>query len=290
MDKEFVRGFENLAIDQLVNSQWGDKIKKAIKIFEKVQQHLYALSEKAGEEKTTALKVATVATLSIIDIYAKGKSPKEFSQVEWKQIADDISQYVILPDDQKYVEYVFGEYEKYIRAAVDYIEIFASENTVNAIRSLADELHAKTDSLRNGEILEVNYIEDCLWISLEAVIKLIAAMSFRVLETDYAEFVQALSAFAFEYGRFVLYKQEQALVNELIQSQHELDAELEKKYRLFIEDLEKQADYFYVLIDQAFVPDFRETFLNSVRLAHAAGVKFEEVLTTVEEIDSFFVE
>ena len=132
------------------------------------------------------------------------------------------------------------------------------------------------------------YIEECLWISLEAMIKLLAATAYPFMNKDYAELGQAMAAYAFEYGRFVLYRREQELVNEFIQAQHNMDKELEEKYTKFISALEEQSKQFYVLIDNAFVPNFRETFLYSIKLAQAVGVKDAEVLRTVEDIDSFF--
>ena len=290
MNNELEAYIKDLAINQLMSSPVGDKIEQAIATFEKVQNHLYALSEKQGEERTTTIKIGMIMTLSILQKFMNGKKPTELTEADWKEIANDVSNYAILPGDQKYTEYVFWLYEQYIRGSADDIEAFASEKTVMAVRMLADELQEKAVLLRNGEITEVKYIEDCMWISLEAMIKLIASMASLVVDEEFAEYAQALANYAFEYGRFILYSREQELINEFIQSQYELDAKLEQKYALFKQELEAKAEQFYVLIDNAFAPNFRETFLHSIVLAQATGVDEKEILMAEEDIDSFFMD
>ena len=81
----------------------------------------------------------------------------------------------------------------------------------------------------------------------------------------------------------------QMLIDGFIQSQYCLDAELEKQYAAYLSELETQSKQFYALIDHAFAPDFRTTFLHSILLANAAGVKEAEILSSVEDIDSFFL-
>lgn len=72
-------------------------------------------------------------------------------------------------------------------------------------------------------------------------------------------------------------------------AQYCLDTELEKQYAAYLSELETQSKQFYALIDHAFAPDFRTAFLHSILLANAAGVKKAEILSSVEDIDSFFL-
>lgn len=209
---------------------------------------------------------------------------------DWKEIAKDISENVILKDDREYTKFVFDMYENYIRFSANQIQGVASERTMNAINELADELAYKSEQFMKEEIKEVVYIEDCLWICLDAMMKLIASTAERFVDKDYAELAQALAAYAFEYGRFVLHKREQEIINELIQRQYELDEALERKYEAFIKELEQQAEYFYALIENAFVPNFRDAFLHSIVLAQATGVKGSEILKNMNDIDSFFLD
>lgn len=289
MDKKIERYLSNLPVEKLLNSPLGNEFRKAMVIFEKVQQHIHAVSEKKDGDKSTIVKAATVMTFSILNKFVSGKHFSEFKDEDWREVVKDISEYAILQEEQKYVQFIFKMYERYIRFSAEQIESVATEDTINSIRALADELEKKTECLEMEAIDEVNYIESCLWICLEAMIKLIASMVSLVPDEDFSAFAQALSAYAFEYGCFIMYNREQEIINEYIQSQYALDKELEEKYSVFIKELELQAEQFFTLIDNAFVPDFRERFLNSIVLAQTVGVDTIEILTDIEGIDAFFM-
>lgn len=289
MNNEIKDYLKDLAINKLMETEIGDKIEVAFTLFKKVQANLCALSEKQGDELATLTKIYTIMTFSILKKFSTGKSPLSFIKDDWKDIANDVSEYAILIDDQEYVVFVFGMYEKYIRASLDYIRTFAKEKDVLAIETLANELCIKSEMLKNGDLEEVSYIEDCLWICLEAMLKLLSAMSKLIRNDEYSELVQALALYAFEYGRFVLYRQEQLLIDEFIQEQYEIDIALQEKFEQYIIKLEEEANYFYTLIDNAFVPNFREQFLHSIVLAKAAGVDEREILNSVDDIDEFFM-
>ena len=201
-----------------------------------------------------------------------------------------MSEYAVLLDGEQYSIFVFQLYEKCIRASAASIQGFASCETVEAIKKLADELHDREALFRDGKLSEGNYTEDCLWISLEAMAKLIASSASMFCGQQTAEFTQALASCAFEYGRLMLYRKEQALVTQFIEFQYRLDEELEKQYAEYLAELETQSKQFYALIDHAFDPDFRTAFLHSILLAEAAGVKESEILSSTEDIDSFFLD
>lgn len=280
---------EMFPIDQLVQTKLGDKLDKAMAIFENIQKHVVALSDKEGEEAQTIAKMATVIGLSIVKKVLVGKTPREFGKEDWKEIGSSVSEYVILHDDSRYVQFIFETYTTYFHTYADKLAEMIGEEKSKGIHDLAAEMEAKTTELREGAIEEVKYIEDCLWLSLEGMIKMIAAVAPVFLGEEFGEFAQALSAFAFEYGRFLLYKREHELVEEFIQEQQQLDKQLEEKYTLFLKDLNDYAEQFYILIDQAFATDFRERFLGSVRMALEAGVQENEILKSGEEIDDFFL-
>ena len=290
MDQNIERMLKDLALEQLMKSPVGDKLQQAMHIFQTVQNHYLALAEKQDEMGMTGIKVATMLTFAILKKIADGKKPSELDNEDWKDIASAVSEYAILSDDQRYSVFIFSLYERYIRHSVMQIEAVISEETAAAINGLAEQLHDKAVSLSEGYISEVAYTEDCLWLSLEAMIKLIASTVAYFGDRQVADFAQALASYAFEYGRLMLYSRELEIVNQFIQSQYQLDAELEQKYEAYLEDLQKESRQFYTLIDNAFAPNFRDAFLHSVILAKAAGVKAEEILSSTEDIDSFFLD
>lgn len=294
------------AIDYLASSPVGEKLQKAMSTFEKVQENLNALIEKKDENGLTLIKCGTILTFSVLKKLGSGTHIKDFSDSDWKEIANNVSQYAILMDDQKYSESVFLLYARYIDYSAESIEGKASDKLVSSIRALAQELRDKTAALENGSISEVAYTEDCLWICLDAMMKLLAS-SVKIIrlpdktsdstELEIAgeaslseELSVAITSFGFEYGRYLLYKKEQAIITSYIENQYQLDEELEQRYADFTAELQERSEQFRSLIDNAFAPDFRDAFLKSIAFAQAAGVNDDEILLSVKDIDDFFLD
>lgn len=278
------------ALEQLMKTPAGKKLQQALQLIQTMQEHLAALSAKEEAPSVTGAKAATVLTLAVLKKIAGGKTPASFNKEDWEELGHAVSEYAILFDGEQYSIFIFQLYEKYIRSSAEMIARLASPETVEAITSLADELHSKEMLFRNGQLSEVAYTEDCLWVSLEAMIKLIASAASMFCGQQATEFAQALASCAFEYGRLMLYRKEQALVTQFIESQHRLDEELEKEYAAYLSELEAQSKQFRTLVDHAFDPDFRTAFLYSILLAKAAGLKESEILSSTEDIDSFFLD
>ena len=290
MDDRFASDLKDLAINKLLNSPLGEKLQQAEKIINEINRHVLALSEKQGEEDMTATKIATVLTFGILGRIADGKKPAEFEKSDWAEIAKGISEYAILQSDSEYSLFVFNLYERYIRYSANTIRVKVPEKICDAIIALADELSAKGDSFTKGAISEIKYTEDCLWISLEAMIKLLASTVSLFGDSEKTEYAQAIASYAFEYGRLMLYSREQEIVNQFLESQEQMDAALEARYNEFLEDLTRETEEFYTLIDNAFVTDYRSAFLQSILLAKAAGVGENEILKSAIDIDSFFLD
>lgn len=74
-----------------------------------------------------------------------------------------------------------------------------------------------------------------------------------------------------------------------IENQYRLDEELEEQWEQYINELQMYSENFKGLIDAAFTTDIHEALVNSAALARAAGVKEEEILSSTEDIDDFFM-
>ncbi len=280
----------NLTIDMLFEKEHQDAIRKGISIFKKVQEKLYELAEKDDEKTLTGIKAGTIILLTVLKKMAQGTTPDKFKEEDYADIAKAVSEYVVLMDDQEYSAFVFDLYARYIDASVKVLSLRVDKKRAEAILTLSKELRKKSAMLRDGKISETVYIEDCLWISLEAMIKLLSAYAGSLVGQEYIDLAQAVSMCAFEYGRLMLYQREQAVLAEYIEKQYQLDEELTKKFEAFKAELKTDSDRFNELVDQAFEPGFRESLKSSVELAKAAGVKQEEILDSVEKIDSFFMD
>ena len=119
---------------------------------------------------------------------------------------------------------------------------------------------------------------------LEAMIKLITSYSAILLGEDLAQFNQSVAMLAFEYGRYSLYKRESEILNQYIEYQATVDAELDK-YR---DEIQERSKVFDELLANAFSLDISERLKASAEIARNVGVDETEILDSVEKIDDFF--
>ncbi len=280
---------KEIAINDLVDSPAGKWLGQAVETISTVQRTLFALAESDDSYQFSLLKIGTIFQIFLIDTLATGKRPEELKDGDWIDLADKVSQYAIQKDGQNYTEFVFTMYADYIDLSAKVLQkLKAPGDKVKSIKANASEIRTNTELLHNEQITEVEYTEKCLWLSLEAMIKCLSLLPEMVVGAEYGQLIQASSQLAFEYARYILYSKEQAILSEYIENQYVLDEKLEKEYTDYLAEVNKNAEIFKSLIDEAFSPELHESLMQSVALARAAGVKEEELLTSLEEIDDFF--
>lgn len=279
----------DIAIDELMRSPAGEWLEKAVEKVSDAQRVVLALSEKEEDEKLTLLKIGTIFQIFLVDTLASGKKVKDLKDDDWKNIAEKVAQYAVLSDEQSYTEFVFKLYADYIDLSAKSLQAGKiPKEKVDDIKALASEIRKNTDRLHSGELSEADYVENCLWASLEAMIKCLSLSLTSLIGPEFAQLAQATSQMAFEYGRYVLYAREQAILQAYIENQYILDDQLQKEYEAYLEEVKKHAERFGSLVENAFSLDLHEALIESAELARAAGVKEEELLTSIEDIDDYF--
>ncbi len=282
---------KDLTLEYLKNTPVSEELDKAMALFTKLQGRLYDMASTTDSAVLVKMKAGTILTLAVLRKLAEGKDPRKLTPEDWQDIAKQAADYTAYVDGENYALFVFGLYADYIQWSAAIQTETVPKDKIAAIERLSEELRSKGELLKSEEITETAYIEDCLWISLEAMIKLLSAMIYYLrLPSDKAELVQAAASFAFEYGRMRLYQDEQLLLTEYLDHQRQLDAELETRFEDYRARIKANSVQFNELISSAFAPGFRDTLKDSVALARAAGVKEEEILDTVEKVDSFFLD
>ena len=279
---------KDIAIDNFLKSKLGMKLNSALDSLQNklntLQTYVEAMAEKNEDTSTTSLKVITVLTFAILGKIAQGEDIKSFSKDDWKEILSKTSQVAILMDEQSYTVFIFTLYENYINYSADCLEKAYPEKA-QKIKLLADELHVEKKKFADGIITEPMCVESCLWICLDAMIKLLASVSYLSLDGYDGELSMAL----FEFARLKYYQEEHKIIQQYIDSQYQMDEELQTKYESFLENLQKQMLEYQTLIDNAFVPNFREAFLGSIALAKSTGVNQKEILANISDIDDYFL-
>lgn len=281
---------QEIAIEELCNSPAGQKISQAMETVAAVQRNLCALAESEDSTQLNLLKIGTIFQIFLIDTLASGADSQKIKPEEWGSIASKVSQYAVLEDGQRYSEFVFTLYADYIDLSAKGLSKIISKGSLASIKSIASDIRGKTTLLHKEVISESAYVDECLWLSLEAMVKLLSSSLTMLIGAEYSQLVQAISQLAFEYGRYVLYAKEQAILTTYIENQYILDEQLQQKYDAFQEELLEQAERFNQLIYQAFSSNIREKLMQSAELARVAGVREEEILTSLEDIDAFFMD
>ena len=279
-----------LPIEQLLGSSAAERVERIMDTVSTVQRSLFSLAESGDSEQFTLLKIGTVFQIFLVDVLASGKKAEELTADDWQSIAGKVAKYAVLEDDQSYSEFVFGLYADYIDLSEKVLKVRGvTEERAAAVKGIADQIRNNTDLLQQGEITEVRYVEDNLWLSLEAMIKCLSLYMTPLIGPEYTQLLQSVTQLGFEYGRYMLYAKEQAILQEYLDNQRILDERLQTEYEAYLGEVSKNAERFQELIDAAFDPGLRESLAESIALAKAYGVKEEELLKSEEEIDAFFM-
>ena len=92
----------------------------------------------------------------------------------------------------------------------------------------------------------------------------------------------------FEYGRYSLYKRESEILNQYIEYQATVDAELEAKLDKYRDEIQERSKVFDELLANSFSLDISERLKASAEIARNVGVDETEILDSVEKIDDYF--
>lgn len=291
MENDFIR---DLSLEFLEHTPADALLQNALSTYSKAQALLLRLSSTEYEDSIAELKIGTVLTFAFLEKFFQGIAPQNLTRSDLADIADKVTDIAVLMDGEDYSVFVFEQYARYIELSAQILRARSDARAagqIDSITAIADELRSNSRKLKSGEITEPEYIEDCLWLSLEAILKCFSAyLSCTTGTPEFGMLAQSISMLAFEYGRLMACKKEQAVLDASLKSQQKLDEDLSEEFEAFKNRLEAEEAQFNKLIANAFAPDFRDSLRSSAALASAAGVKEEDVLRTANDIDMFFME
>lgn len=69
----------------------------------------------------------------------------------------------------------------------------------------------------------------------------------------------------------------------------ELEKNLDKQYRAYVQKLNDEMNQYYALLESAFAMDCREALEGSIKLALYVWVPADQVLKNRQEIDAYFL-
>ena len=238
---------KEITLEQLQETQVGDRLLSAMKKIEKAQETLLVYVNDDSREDLKLIRIGTVLAFAIINKVVSGKSIGEFGDEEWMEIAEQVADYAILIDGQTYSTRIFLMYAKYVDVSVEVLRIEGITNKkLESVTTISGKIRDLTDEVMKGKISEVEYTEQCLWLLLEAMIKMLCINSTLLLGEDKSEFLQSVSMLAFEYGRYTLYKQERDLIGAYLEHQSKLDDEIQLRldeYNKALRERQQEFDF-----------------------------------------------
>ncbi len=284
---------KDIAIEYFLKTKTEEKLKQVMETYESFQEMFMTLADSTERKELLILKAGTVLVLSLFGKFCQKHSLKDLTEEDWADILKNVCKYGIVMDGAHYSEMVFRLYADYIDVSVLCIAKLASKEKLKDIKKLAKEIRDTSEQFSNKKIQELEYVEKCLWLSLEAMIKLMSATLYssigKLSGEEYQRLAEAVTAFGFEYARLTLYKKENALLQECLENQKRLDSALEIQYKEYLSELEKETAKFDSLIENAFSSEFESMFAGSIELARTTGIKESEIIKTAEDVDGFFL-
>ena len=205
---------KSMLLDDLMASPVGQRLQQAMADWNLIQESLSAFRSSDDSNRLKLLKIGSVFQLFLIDFLASGKKFNELTEDDWRGIAEEVSRYAIKEEDYPYSVLVFSRYADYIRISANSIGKLISKDRWDSIMALAGSIDTAGERFRRSEINESEYVQACLWDSLEAMIKLFSSSLTSLIGEEYTQLAEAVSQFAFEYGRYLLYAKERALLDE----------------------------------------------------------------------------
>lgn len=255
-----------------------------------IEKYLPAAENMLDQDKTDlGIKTATIFLISLWSRIKQGSSISEFTKEDWNTVIGNAAEKAVAIDPREYSSMVFDLYRRSISYAIDPMRENAAATVINRLEEIVSLMKEYAEKLEMGDMPEVKFIEENLWLSLEALFLVMTdRMSHTLLPEKRRELAEAVSALIFQKLRYSHYEEELAVIDEIMEHQAELDQRLTKQVNAYINTLKEELDVFDVLVERAFsTKDFQDAFRGSIDLAESLGA--EDILLTENDVDNYFL-
>lgn len=237
-----------------------------------------------GVKATVVAAVIEGGTTLVLAMTAKrreGKPLKEFSDEDWTEILGE--------SRRGFTKGGVRGLSIYSLTSFTATSAAVASSIVTATFGIAEQAH----KFRNGEIGELEFIENAELVCLEAAVSALSSFIGQALIP-----VPVLGAVIGNTVGTVMYKavsssltqKEAELIKRYLEDQRVLDRELAAKYNDLIETLEESMSSYLTVLERAFSPDLQVALLGSVELARELGVPTEEILDTKDKTHAYFLD
>ena len=264
-----------------------EKVDGALGIVEKY----LPMAEKIMDQEVSdiSMRAATMFLIALWSRLRQGGSVADLKAEDWNELANRVYEQAMEMDPKDFTKLVFDLYRRSIAFAIEPMKMNASETTIARLEEIVSLMNSYSEDLDSGAMPEAKYIEENLWLSLEAVFLVLTdRMSFSHIPEERRELAEAISALVFQKIRFSIYDKELAAIDECLKHQSDLDKKLTEQVNAYIDALNNELDEFDAMVERAFdATDFQAAFRGSKDLAKALGAK--DILKNQKDIDNYFM-
>ena len=287
---QYCRGVvDNLNSNSLVSAllKQNENFNKALDIIEKILPAAENVLDQGVDD--IGIRAATMFLIGLWSKLRQGGSVDGLTKDDWNNVLANVYEQAATIDPKEYSLKVFDLYRRSIEFAIDPMRNNASPSTIERLEEIVSLMRGYADDLESEAMPEVKYIEENLWLSLEAVFLVMTDRMYHLLiPEERRELAEAIGALTFQKFRYSLYEKELDAVNECLEYQSKLDQRLKEKLNAYIDALRAELDEFDVLVEKAFdTTDFQAAFRGSIDLAKTLGA--EGILQTKQDVDDFFL-
>lgn len=227
-----------------------------------------------------AVEGGTAFVLSVAQKRRAGKKFKDFTDEDWVDIAGDTG---------------FG----LVKGGVRGLSIYSLANftatsaaVASSIVTAAFGIAEQARRLRQGEISELEFIENAELVALEAAVGGLSSFVGQALipiPVVGAVIGNTVGIVMYSAVASSLSQREAELLERYLTEQRVLDEQLAANYQELVDQLAASMTDYLSVLERAFAPDVAVALLGSVELALALGVSADDVLDSEEKTSAYFL-
>ena len=254
-------------------------------------EELFPVAENVLDQDAADVSIRA-ATMFLIGLWSKlrqGVKVSELTNDDWNNVFSNVYEKAAAIDPKDYSLKVFDLYRRSIAFAIDPMRPNASPAAVARLEEIVSQMEEYAEALESEAMAETKFIEENLWLSLEAVFLVMTdRLNFQLIPEKRRELAEAIGALKFQQLRYSLYEKEVNALNECLEHQSNLDQKLTEQINAYIDAMRDEIEEFDALVDKAFdTSDFQAAFRGSGDLAKKFGA--EEILETQQDVDDYFM-
>lgn len=227
-----------------------------------------------------AIEGGTILVTEIVKKRKAGKRIGDFNTDDWEEVFKKSGLGTIKGGVRGVTIYALTNYTA-TPAAV-------ASSLCTASFGIAEQAHL----LRTGKISETEFIANSEILCVDSAISALSSLvgqSLIPVPVLGAVVGNTVGTLIYQIAKDNLSKREQQLINSYLNYLDEVERALDSKYHDYLAKLKTELVIYYKLLEKAFSPNYAEALEGSAALALSLGVRREELLLSVADVDNYFM-